>query len=207
MLTLRTKLCAIREPKRATESPHPERTAWVLSCQLGPTCLKHWCWDPKPDGGPKASWEKCQWDPERHQAVSEDLQEGHVTGKGRQQTPGYRGRTVRNADADAGRTGERATPQSGKAGQGIFRESVWRAICYLLTVRIKCEKRGMASEVLKQKKARSCKRKLFLISNLSSWQNTLKLWIVKTLSHSCVTETGKQRKAVDSAWYTYNIYL
>lgn len=67
MLTLRTKFCVIREPKWATESPHPERTAWVLSCQMVPTCLKHWCWDLKPDGGLKASWEKCQWDPQRHQ--------------------------------------------------------------------------------------------------------------------------------------------
>lgn len=33
-----------------------------------------------------------------------------------------RGGTVRNADA--GRTGERETPQSGKAGQEIFRESI-----------------------------------------------------------------------------------
>lgn len=57
--------------------------------------------------------------------MSEDLQEGQVTGKGRQQTPGYWGWTVATLTLTlAGRTGERATPRSGKAGQELFRESV-----------------------------------------------------------------------------------
>lgn len=38
--------------------------------------------------------------------------------------PRLLGLDCRNADADSGRTGERAIPRSGKAGQEIFRESV-----------------------------------------------------------------------------------
>ena len=39
MLTLRTKLCVIREPKGASESPHLERTARVLRARL---CQHAW---------------------------------------------------------------------------------------------------------------------------------------------------------------------
>lgn len=44
--------------------------------------------------------------------MSEDLQEGHVTGKGRPQTHVLRGGTVHNADPS--RTGGRKTPWRGR---------------------------------------------------------------------------------------------
>lgn len=51
--------------------------------------------------------------------MSEDLQEGHITGKGRPQTHVLRGGTVRNADPS--RTGGEENTMEGRAGQEVFR--------------------------------------------------------------------------------------
>lgn len=161
--------------------------------RLGLTRLQCWCWGLKTDGALTASWEERQWDPKRHQRGCEWRPTGRTYHwKGEATDPCFKGRDCPQCWPQQDWGGGKH--HGGEGWPGGFQESVWRAICYLLTVRIKCEKRGTASEVLKQKKARSCKRKLFLISSLSSWQNTLKLQILKTLSHSCLTERARQRK-------------